>query len=378
MIMASQNAGKESDGDLASGRQHNIARTVAAFLVVAALAVAPGLLLLHNIRDSAARHNLYGSAPLSPPADNYYGVPTETYSPEHSDLCVTFGFLTLNPATSLADFSVLVGATPHGKNMLKRLSSHGYNSVLLVVSSNLGLSSIDIPIPFSALEHGQTSSCGGGSPTQKMLLTAAGFRAIEGIFVIGQPRAYPQDWYYLNDSVNTYATRRGSERRATGPIKNMELASSLVMMTRDEDLPMSVDMDQPSATTLRHRLSFVIRRPKLIICYTYIIAAMPFLLLMILGAFQYLRQRSVPEFDQISAAPTRATRPAGPGRARRGQRPAAVAAQHAETRRSAQPYGWGERLIYVAAALAWTPPLSRNGESGRSPGPGLVHRFRRG
>jgi hypothetical protein len=224
------------------------------------------------------------------------------YPARSSDLCVTFGFLTLDPAASSANFAILIGATQHGMQQLATLGKHGrYKSVSLVVSSNFGLSSIDIPVPLSTLEHGQASACGSGSPSQYQLLRRAEFRTTQNIFVLGQPRSFPDDWYELNDSVTACAIEKIQDTCAAGPSQETKLPSSLIMMTRDEDLPMKVGIDDPSRKLpFIDPLTFTVARPGRIIFYTYWLAAMPFLLLIILGGYQYVRQRNVPKAYEVA------------------------------------------------------------------------------
>jgi hypothetical protein len=64
---------------------------------------------------------------------------------------------TLNPATPAANFAILVGATKRGMQQLSDLSKRGrYKNVSVVVSSNIGLSSIVIPVPVSGTQHSES------------------------------------------------------------------------------------------------------------------------------------------------------------------------------------------------------------------------------
>jgi hypothetical protein len=288
-------------------RAHGFWRGVISVLIIGILSFVPAHLLYSNVSDSSGIHSLdqsasHRSASLSRPTDNYYGVPRVIYPARSSDLCVTFGFLTLDPAASSANFAILIGATQHGMQQLAALGKHGrYKSVSLVVSSNIGLSSIDIPVPLSTLDHGQASACESGLPSQFQLLRRAEFRTTQNIFVLGQPRSFPDDWYELNDSVTACAIEKIQDTCAAGPSHEVKLPSSLIMMTRDEDLPMKVGIDDPSKKLpFIDPLTFTITRPGWIILYTYWLAAMPFLLLITLGGYQYIRQRNVPKAYEVA------------------------------------------------------------------------------
>ena len=73
---------------------------VAVTALACAIPVVPILLLVQNNFDSAGFEPLGNPATtLSPPRDDYYGVPTEVYSANGSaDFCVTFEFLGLDPS----------------------------------------------------------------------------------------------------------------------------------------------------------------------------------------------------------------------------------------------------------------------------------------
>jgi hypothetical protein len=76
------------------------------------------------------------------------------------------------------------------------------------------------------------------------------------------------------------------------------IPSSLVMMSRDEDMRIGVQVDQGLYQNVhyqnlpsRHQLFFTVHRPPWVITYTYWVAAMPFLLLVALLWFKRFAQR---------------------------------------------------------------------------------------
>jgi hypothetical protein len=81
----------------------------------------------------------------------------------------------------------------------------------------------------------------------------------QNIFVLGQPRAFPDDWYELDDTVAMYMcsaaqtqdecatglNQDGSAASSPGP-----LAESLIATTRDQDLTMTVSKNQSTLVGL--------------------------------------------------------------------------------------------------------------------------------
>jgi hypothetical protein len=275
-----------------SGLSHKWVKVVLTVLACA-IPVVPILLLVQNNFDSAGFQPLGDpAATLSPPKDDYYGVPTEVYSASSSgaqpDLCVTFEFLGLNPSVADVSLGILVGVTGPGKAYLSTLSAQGYRDVSVVVRSNSGLSNFEIPVAVSVLAAAPVTYCG-AHPRQDNLDQNAAYRATWTLSLLGQPRAFPQDWYELDDSVGVIA---GNSQNGKA------IPSSLVMMSRDEDLRIGVQIDQGSYQNLpyqnlpsRHQLFFTVHRPPWVITYTYWVAAMPFLLLVALLWFKRFAQR---------------------------------------------------------------------------------------
>ena len=289
----------------------NIKGALGSLLILLFFCSVPVILLYQNLNSSIGAQPLKNRiVDVDPPTATYYGSPALVYSPALSDLCITFGFLTLDPATSLANFAILVGATKQGNQELRQLGKHGYSSVLLVVNSNVGLGRIKISVPFSTLESSKASKCGGSNLSgdrlardrfRKELLRYAGFRTNQDIFLLGQPRAFPNDWYELNDSVSAYATDGSPEGAAIRNTQHVKLPSSLIIMTRNEDLPMRVSLDGSSeALAMKHPLIFTISRPRRIVFYTYWVASLPFMLLLAIGIYQYTYKKSIPKPYEVA------------------------------------------------------------------------------
>jgi hypothetical protein len=220
-------------------------------------------------------------------------------------MCVTFSFLGFNPATSYATFGILIGATSLGQPMVTQFE-HGklirgnitkpiprFKNVSLVIKSGIGLNRIVIPVPASALEAARPSHCGGNHPTiaeLDWLNRNAAFRTTQNILVLGQPRAFPQDWYDASESVTVVAGRSQNGH---------ELPSALILASQDEDLSLRVHVDGPAADTQGSSDPFIftIRRPGLMQAYTYCIAALPFLLLISLLLYARISKKRAEASD---------------------------------------------------------------------------------
>lgn len=261
-------------------------------LLLLALFIIPVWMLVDNYTDSAGVESLPNGTPLGAPRYNYFGNAIEVYSPPESgypnDLCVTFEFLglNLNEATSQANFGILIEATSTGdqqlKNQLKSLK-HPPKTGTLQISSTSGIGNTSIPFSISALEAAQAVTCNSGDPNPLQLDLDAGVRITQSIFTLGTPRAFPNDWYELDDAVKV-------------SIPGTKMYSSLVMTSRDEDYSISASVYRPSTTSNAGPdiLEFTIRRPWLVRWYTYIVAAMPFVLLIVIFLFKYCRKRNSP------------------------------------------------------------------------------------
>jgi hypothetical protein len=242
----------------------------------------PLVLLGENIYESGGSKDLApGSSVLSAADDGYYGTPTQLSPPDKKpDFCITVEFLGITPTTPSVTLGILVGVTSYGASELQQLVLQHYKIVSLWISSNSGLSSIQIPIDVSLLEHAPNdlSTCGSGSLTPEELDQGARYRATDnGITILGQSRAFPNDWYELDDSV---VVRKGQD------VNGGWLSSSLIMMTRDQDLSTWVQVNHTPGGVgdYAHRLKFKVGRPWWTIVYTYWIASMPFVLLIVLLA----------------------------------------------------------------------------------------------
>ena len=280
----------------------------------------PAILFIQNILSSSGIQSLMDPANLgSPASSHYYGDATPIYSAPGSVVCVSFEFLGLNSATSEAVFGIVVGATQQGYLTIQSDIDAGYTMPLLVIRSNVGLSSIAISVPVSYLQRpGASPNCGMSGPAP--YVRGAGYRVKENIFVLSQPRAFPDDWYELDDTVAMYmcsgsATQTqdqcvtglnqdGTASSAPGP-----LPESLIVTTGDQDLTMTVARNQRTPVGLNQSqpdLQFTLQRSGWFIAYTYLIASMPFLLM--IGLFiaygrrskEWVPERKVPAVYEIA------------------------------------------------------------------------------
>lgn len=262
-------------------------------LLILAFFVIPVWLLVDNYTDSSGVEELPNGTSLGAPRYNYFGNAIEVYSPPESgypnDLCVTFEFLGLNEATSQANFGILIEATKTGDQQLEsqlQALAHPPKRGTLEISSTSGISNISIPFSISTLENTRAVTCSSPSPNPVDLDLDAGIRITQSIFTLGTPRAFPNDWYELDDAVNI-------------SIPGTTLYSSLIMTSRDEDFSLSVSVYKPSKTSNAGPdiLEFTIRRPWLVRWYTYTVAAMPFVLLIGVFLIKYWRSGNVQDGD---------------------------------------------------------------------------------
>jgi hypothetical protein len=276
-------------------REHR-GKLLASLVIFALLLSVPLTLLNENIYNSAGSKDLAkGSSVLSPPRDGYYGTPMQL-SPhdKKSEFCVTIEFLGVSPATPSVDLGILVGVTSHGASKLQQLAKQHYKIVSLWITSSIGLSSIQIPINVAVLRHAGPSICGSGTLTSAELDQHAAFRTVDSsISMLGQSRAFPNDWYELDDSVLL---------RAGQDVNGEWLSSSLIMMARDENFSTWAQTDNPSYIDQAyvHQLMFKVGRPWWTILYTYWIACMPFLLLLVLLIPQYRKGKWPPKAHELA------------------------------------------------------------------------------
>ena len=272
-------------------------------LLALAFLVAPIWLLISNIKDAGGAQEMSKPFTVSPLINNYDGYhPSLVYSTKNgntSDLCITFQFLKLDPATTYATFGILIGTTAYGMQQLAQLALAHTKNVTLAISSNSGLDTISRNISISDLASSPaTTSCdskNANSPelkkTAKDLYQNAKVEWRQDIFVLGQPRAFPQDWYELKDTVTVSAKVSAGQE---------DLPSSVIMMSRNEDLPLDVNNDNSSDANDAKLLEFVIDRPSWVIVYTYVVSAMPLSLLVALIIVQYARKQDAPKLHEIA------------------------------------------------------------------------------
>ena len=283
------------------------------FLTVLAvlLLVVPAYLLYSNVVDASGAKDLpEKSMQLAAPINEYYGKPTEVSPPDPhkypSDICVTFEMLSIDPSSSFANLGMLVGVTDHGRKVLKGLAK-GYKNVTVWATSYSGLSTVHVTVPISTLVHAPASTCGSGQVRSECPLGQAGdkticsaeldqhaaFRETGSDYILGQARAFPQDWYQLDDLV---AVRDGVD------IGGHPLRSSLLMMTRDDNFTTKVHLDDKKLHNwqFQHMLMFTMRRPLRIVAYTYWISALPFLLIVAILARQWIARRDTPKPYEVA------------------------------------------------------------------------------
>jgi hypothetical protein len=297
----------------------------------------PLFLLFQNAVQSSGAESLSSPEGLGQPRNGYFGAATPIYT-SGGDVCVAVEFLGFDPSTSDATFATVVSAasvTAEEDIQNTIVGKDGYSTGLLVIRSNFGLSTIVVPFPLSDLTTGTPSdSCTTGNSAAYN--RGVGFREQESAYLLGQPRAFPNDWYELDDSVGVYLcpsnraqSAQQAQNQCTGQVNLQSTASaaeakpgsiaqlgapSVIATTRDQDLAMTVATG--SRTLLDGNvvdLRFVLQRPPWFAVYTYWIAAMPFLLILGLfavyarrkgrkggGTIEYSPERTVPAVHEIA------------------------------------------------------------------------------
>src|SRR6266567_4360700 len=127
------------------------------------------------------------------------------------------------------------------------------------------------------------------TPGQIKILKLSGIGLTLHVYTLGTPRAFPDDWYELDDAVSVI-------------IPGTTLYSSLIMTSRDEDYALSASVYQPSKLNNAGPgvLEFTVRRPWLVVTYTYLIAAMPFALLIGVFGIKYCRRGDEPRPFEVA------------------------------------------------------------------------------
>lgn len=287
-----------------------VGRSAATAALVALFCFVPAILLIQNFGDSSGIQYMSNPASLGPTTSGEnYGYATRFYSFGTADVCVAFEFLGLDQSDSSANFGIVVGATGPGVQVIKGYVSEGYTPLLSIVS-NSGLSTITIPVPPSYLES-QDASRNCAETTPEQYVRGGGFRSLQPVFVLGQPRAFPDDWYELDDTVQVYMCQASQTQdecitglnQGGSVVSPLMLSESLIATTRDQDLTMTVNVDQ-QATNPEFR--FTLQRSGWFIAYTYLIAVMPFLLMIVLfSAYaskknDFMAARTVPAVYEIA------------------------------------------------------------------------------
>lgn len=253
------------------------------------------LLLIENFRQSTTApvfpsdfsHNLSGSPVVVYPAPN---------SPEV--FCLRVSFLSLSSGdTSSAQLQISLTTTEQGQAMLEHVYSPQATGTLTIQSFG-GVSS-SIPVPLSALKppngSAPVTSCDQGSPVSTVLPFPGVITVITSSPVTGVPRAFPNDWYQLNDVF--YLSFPPTPR--TKNILYWSGYTSVLMTSNDVDYSLSVIAGtagtEPNLEPFG--IDATIVRPRLVQSYIYLVAAAPFVLLISIFAIYYGRnpRRRKPE-----------------------------------------------------------------------------------
>jgi hypothetical protein len=248
-------------------------RIAGSLVILGAALLVPVWLLFDNYSDSAGAETLPNEAGISVPRYDYFDTPTEVYSAPANlgDLCITFEFIGIDEATSQTTLGVQVGATMTGERYLMSLKKPPKLGVFML-SSEDGLNNTTEDFSLVSLEDAPPVSCQGGNIDMSHLQTS-GVSFNLTLFTLGTPRAYPNDWYELDDAVVV-------------SIGNSKLYSSILLASRDEDYTLSASVYDPK-NGMPNILEFTIARPSLFFWYIYLVASLPFVLLVTVFCIKY-------------------------------------------------------------------------------------------
>jgi len=287
-------------------------KIVGSVVIIVLLCSVPVILLFQNAVQSSGAESLTSAKELGSSSNGYFGAATPVYSSASSKVCVAFEFLGFDPS-SVASFATVVSATPAGASYIKQQISDGRSTGLLVMRSYFGLSPIVVPFPLVDLTTGTLSpACTSGQSGPYM--RGVGFRDQETSYLLGQGRAFPSDWYELDDTVAVYLCQpREAADQCAGQVNLQSQAGmgqlpgppSVIATTRDQDMTMT--MSTGNDTLIKGNLvelRFVLQRPDLFAIYTYTIAAMPFILIYGLF-FAYLRRTMEKDGRRVEYSPER-------------------------------------------------------------------------
>jgi hypothetical protein len=281
-------------------------------LFITAFCFLPVSLLIQNAVQSSHRESLASAETLGSPENGYFGDAVPVRASAKSDVCVAFEFLGFDPSTSFASFATVVSATGAGAGYVRQEIKEGYGTGVLVIRSYFGLSPIVVPFPLADLTTGTLSAaCTTGNSAPYM--RGVGFRDQGSSYLLGQPRAFPNDWYELDDTIGVYLCPPKQAQDECAAQLNLQSevgmgqlgTPSVVATTRDADLAMTVatgasTLIEPNLVELR----FVLHRPGWFAFYTYLIAAMPFVL--IFGLFAvYARRTKRNDGSRVHYSPER-------------------------------------------------------------------------
>ena len=154
----------------------------------------------------------------------------------------------------------------------------------LILDSNSGLGNFSVQFALLPLKDvPPVNDCESDSIYPKELEQRPGVFLTANVLMLGTPRAFPDDWYQLDDEVAVF-------------VSGKQLSSTLIVTSRDEDFELSASVYSPNDRYSEpDRLAFTIRRPVVLILYTYVVATMPFLLLVIVFFLMSLRRGTVSE-----------------------------------------------------------------------------------
>ena len=264
-----------------------------------ALLAAPLWVLGYNVGQSVAPDLAEPAADLDAPYTGSYAAPQSVFEDEVDSaglVCVSLVVRTVDPLRLTASSSILVTPTQEAQDALAarvtRDESATEDQVTLRVESRLGATDTTIRMPLAVLLAAERGDLPVECPTDA-LHPRAPYQADVELPVFGQPRAFPNDWYWLT----AYVAMFQPAGRAEGDGECC-LPFALDVTRGTEDLRMAIELGGVVDDAFLP-LELEVRRPWRIVVYTYVVAIAPPLILGGLLFWQLGRRRR----NEASPAP---------------------------------------------------------------------------
>jgi hypothetical protein len=260
-------------------------------LAFVALLAAPLWVLGYNVNQSVAPDLAEPVADLGAPYAGSYAAPRSVLEDEFDSaglVCVSLVVRTVDPRRLTAPSSILVTPTQAAQDALAASVARGESAtedqVTLRIEYRLGATDVAIRMPLADLLAADRGRLPEACPTDE-LHPRPPYQADVELPVVGQPRAFPNDWYWLTAYVAMFQPAGGAEGDG-----RCCLPFALDVTRGTEDLRMAIQLDTVVDDAFLP-LELKAQRPWRIVFYTYVVAIVPPLILGGLLFWQLGRRR---------------------------------------------------------------------------------------